>query len=198
MRGSLGDRFAAQLGMDPRILSFAIARESEPQSPQVTVAADQSATALETLERVQTLTEVTPEREEKPGSIGYRAAHIAVREALERQTSLLLEVTVGGNDYTPALLPALEWLAEASASPHTSTSTKRLVIVCANQQGARRLLESVLPRLQASLKSHLPVAYLAERGGYLCVHRWFGSALRRTSGELCSSLVWLGTAAHKW
>ncbi len=184
MRGSLGDRFAAQLGMDPRILSFAIARESEPQSPQVTVAADQPAAALERLERVQTLTEVTPEREEKPGSTGYRAAQIAVREALERQTSLLLEVTVGGNDYTPALLPALEWLAEASASPHTSTSTKRLVIVCANQQGVRRLLESVLPRLQASLKSHLPVAYLAERGGYLCVHRWFGSALRRTSGEL--------------
>src|SRR5260221_12477226 len=184
MRGSLGDRFAAQLGMGRRGLAFAIAGESEPQSPRVTVAADQSGTALESLERVQTLTEVTPEREEKRGCMGCRAAHIAVREALERQTSLLLEVTVGGNDYTPALLPALEWLAEAPASPHTSTSTKRLVIVCANQQGARRLLESVLPRLQASLKSHLPVAYLAERGGYLCVHRWFGSALRRTSGEL--------------
>ncbi len=28
------------------------------------------------------------------------------------------------------------------------------------------------------------MAYLAERGGYLCIHRWFGSALRRTSGEL--------------
>ncbi len=76
MRGSLGDRFAAQLGMDPRILSFAIARESEPQSPQVTVAADQSAAALETLERVQTLTEVTPEREEKPGSCQPAYLHI--------------------------------------------------------------------------------------------------------------------------
>ena len=190
MRGSLGDRFAAQLGMDPRILSFAIARESEPQSPQVTApsainrAATPASAPLETLERVQTLTEVMPEREEKPGSTGYRAALIAVREALERQTSLLLEVTVGGNDYTPALLPALEWLAEASVVPGTSTAAKRLVIVCANQQGARRLVESALPRLQASLKSHVPVAYLAERGGYLCVHRWFGSALRRTSGEL--------------
>ncbi len=30
LRGSLGDRFAAQLGMDPRILSFAIARQAEP------------------------------------------------------------------------------------------------------------------------------------------------------------------------
>src|SRR5262249_9801962 len=28
LRGSLGDQFAAQLGMDPRILSFAIARET--------------------------------------------------------------------------------------------------------------------------------------------------------------------------
>src|SRR5205085_8254438 len=32
--------------------------------------------------------------------------------------------------------------------------------------------------------SQLPVAYLAEHGGYLCTHRWFGAALRRTSGEL--------------
>src|SRR2546430_17546084 len=30
LRGSLCDRFAAQLGMDPRILSFAIARQNEP------------------------------------------------------------------------------------------------------------------------------------------------------------------------
>src|SRR5438876_4305124 len=29
LRGSLGDRFAAQLGMDPRILSFAVARHKE-------------------------------------------------------------------------------------------------------------------------------------------------------------------------
>src|SRR5579872_2360306 len=31
-RGSLGDRFAAQLGMDPRVLSFAIAKESDPDA----------------------------------------------------------------------------------------------------------------------------------------------------------------------
>ena len=58
------------------------------------------------------------------------------------------------------------------------------MIACSNQQSARRLIETVLPRLQASLKSQLPVAYLAGHGGYLCTHRWFGAALRRTSGEL--------------
>src|SRR5207302_10705792 len=89
VRGSLGDRFAAQLGMDPRVLSFAIARETRSQHTQVPAA--QVDAALETLERVQTLAEAMPAQEEKPYSMGYRAAHIAVREALERQASLLLE-----------------------------------------------------------------------------------------------------------
>src|SRR5581483_10286315 len=86
------------------------------------------------------------------------------------------------NDYTPALLPVLEWVSEQTGA--LEHAPRRLVIACANQQAARRLVQKVLPHLQASLKSELPVAYLAERGGYLCVHRWFGSALRRTSGEL--------------
>src|SRR5205085_11664946 len=152
---------------------------------------------------LQTLVEVIPEEipqvgssepaeEEQPGSqhpqhplqAGYQTAYSAIQQTLYERTQLLVEVTVGANDYTPALLPALEWLS-GDAHPSEAASTPRcLVIACANQQGARRLTETVLPRLQASLKTSLPVAYLAERGGYLCVHRWFGSALRRTSGEL--------------
>src|SRR5881227_1704502 len=31
LRGSLGDRFAAQLGMDPRVLAFAVARHNDPE-----------------------------------------------------------------------------------------------------------------------------------------------------------------------
>ena len=131
--------------------------------------------ALETLEQLQTLAEAIPEQEEQPTSEGYQAAHTTVREALEQCTSLLMEVTVGGNDYTSALLPALEWLSEAPVEP--GAPPKRLVIACANQQGARRLMETTLPRLQTLLKSQLPVAYLAEHGGYLCVHRWFGRRL---------------------
>ena len=101
--------------------------------------------------------------------------------AFEQLVPLVMEVTTGGSDYTPALFPALEWLAEPAASDDTA---RRLVIACSSQQGARRLVDIALPRLQAMLGSQLPVAYLAEQGGYLCVHRWFGAALRRTSGEL--------------
>src|SRR5713226_8918004 len=192
MRGSLGDRFAAQLGMDPRVLSFAIARErdaelslEETQKTAQTQDAQVTAPALDTLELMQTNVEVIPEQAAQPAPMGYQTARIAVREALEQRTALLMEVTLGGDDYTPALLPALEWVNEpANATNATIASQRRLVIACANQQNARRLIEIGLPRVQTSLQSHLSVAYLAEHEGYLCLHRWFGAALMRTSGEL--------------
>ncbi|MDQ6659728.1 MAG: hypothetical protein M3Z24_02040, partial [Chloroflexota bacterium] len=136
---------------------------------------------LNTFEEMQSLVEVIPEQAQQPSHMGYQTARTAVHEALTQRTALLMEVTTGGNDYTAALLPALEWVA---ASSEDDSSPRRLVIACANQHHARRLVEQVLPRLQSSLMSSVPIVYLAERDGYLCVHRWFGAALRRTSGEL--------------
>jgi ATP-dependent DNA helicase DinG len=185
IRGSLGDRFAAQLGMDPRVLSFAIAHESDAQVNAVqTPQAETTPPALNILEQMKNIVEVIPEQANQAAPLGYRTARKAVLEALMHRTTLLMEVTFGGSDYTPALLPALEWLTDEPFETQPGTSPRRLLIACSNQQSARRLIETVLPRLQASLKSQLPVAYLAEHGGYLCTHRWFGAALRRTSGEL--------------
>src|SRR6266852_9594293 len=97
MRGSLGDRFAAQLGMDPRVLSFAIARErdaelslEETQKTAQTQDAQVTAPALDTLELMQTNVEVIPEQAAQPAPMGYQTARIAVREALEQRTALLM------------------------------------------------------------------------------------------------------------
>jgi ATP-dependent DNA helicase DinG len=207
-RGSLGDLFAARLGMDPRVLSFALAREKEnlPISPPAPanaasapiVPAASSVLPDPTVRNLETLVEVIPEevagppaREELDATteqlrpvhkhVGYHTAYRAVLQALEERTPLLMEVTVGANDYTPALLPALEWLCSAVAE---AGRAPRLLIACASSQVARRLIDEVLPRLQTSFQSQLSVAYLAERDSYLCTHRWFGSAWRRTSGEL--------------
>ena len=186
IRGSLGDPFAAQQGMDPRILSFAIAREGDNQQAHSVQTAEMGATnpALNTLEHLQNLVEVIPEQTDQTAPMGYRTARRAVLEAMTQKTTLLMEVTLGGSDCTPALLPVLEWLSDAPTETNPNQSPRRLLIACSNQQSARRLIETELPRLQASLRSNLPMAYLAEDGGYLCVHRWFGAALRRTSGEL--------------
>ena len=244
LRGSLGDQFAAQLGMDPRVLSFAIASQNEPgpgiedkKSEEIVFVDSHKEQTLSSIlassvdvpitDSLETLVEIIPEEvipssgttflsnEVPQGStmpsltvdaqdpvqfqqmeqdaqlqhpymhVGYQTGYKAVRQALEDHKSLIIEVTIGANDYTPVLLPALEWLCEPPVGAEGEhVPPRRLVIACTNQQGARRLVERVLPRLQAYLKGQLPVAYLAERDGYLCVHRWFGSALRRTSGEL--------------
>ncbi|MBO0778754.1 MAG: hypothetical protein J2P37_07985 [Ktedonobacteraceae bacterium] len=175
-RGSLGDRFAAQLGMDPRVLSFAIAQPSEaPQDEAVSIqrSGDEPRSA-------RTGAEIIAEQAGEAQLHGYEEAHNAVKEALTSREPLVVEMTVGGNGYAPTLLPALQWVTETPAGEEP----RRLVIACSGQQNARRLIEQTLPNLQRRLKTQLPVAYLAEHGGYLCVHRWFGAALRRTSGEL--------------
>ena len=241
LRGSLGDHFASQLGIDPRVLSFAIARQNGPEpeiedkkSEEIVFGDTHKEQTLSSIlassvdvpitDSLETLVEIIPEevipssgatllsKEVPQGSVlpslavpaqdpeqfeqmeqegelqhphmhvGYQTAYKAVRQALEDHKSLIIEVTIGANDYTPVLLPALQWLCEQTIG--AEGEPRRLVIACTNQQGARRLIEHVLPRLQAYLKGQLPVAYMAERDGYLCVHRWFGSALRRTSGEL--------------
>ncbi len=183
-RGSLGDLFASQLGVDPRILSFAIARESEANNPlQTSTPNEQAIGSIEASPLPeQTQIEVIPEQAaEVVAHKGYQTARAAVQNAFEQHTPLFLEVTIGRNDYTPALLPALEWLAMPAQE---GEQPKRLILACGNSLHARRLLEQTLPRLQTHLLHPLSVAYLAERGGYLCLHRWFGAALRRTSGEL--------------
>lgn len=211
-RGSLGDRFAAQLGMDPRVLSFALKQTDETPALSSPPPSSDGATpvpladellAPDSAHELEALVEVIQEgaaalpvptlqaASEAPEMavdaslrhVGYRTAYEALQQALLEHTSLLMEVTVGANDYTPALLPALEWLCSATREA-PSTPGPRLLIACASPQVARRLVDSVLPRLQNSLQSQMSVAYLAEHGGYLCTHRWFGSALRRTSGEL--------------
>jgi ATP-dependent DNA helicase DinG len=182
VRGSLGDRFAAQLGMDPRVLSFAVSRAQEtlPDTRLSSTLVNTSASAA--VEQMKSTVDVIPEHTEQPVSRGYQATETAICEALQQRTPLLVEVTVGNNDYTSVLLPVLEWIANAPSDD--PQHLPRLVIACSSQHSARRFIETVLPRLQALLKIQLPVAYLAEQGGYLCTHRWFGAALRRTSGEL--------------
>jgi ATP-dependent DNA helicase DinG len=200
VRGSLGDRFAAQLGMDPRVFSLAIARQQELEQVSPSSEIDTfSSITLGTLTQVQTIVQANPKEPIAPGANGYSAVRSAIRQALEQYAPLLMDLAIGGYDYTPALLPALEWLIEAQSIP--GAQPRRLVIACASLQSARRLIESTLPRIQSALKSQLPVAYLAERNGYLCTHRWFGAALRRTSSGLTAEqargLAKLGLWAHQ-
>ncbi len=188
VRGSLGDRFAAQLGMDPRVLSFAISQKesAEPVQKIPPVASPTSLQVKIEQDAVLVSTMASAADQRSTVTSNFQTARTDIYHSLDQLSSLLVEVTVDGNEYTPALLPVLEWIEQHShSSPEASSEAPpRLVIACVNQQNARRLIETTLPRLQSTLHSQLSVAYQAEHGGYLCTHRWFGAALRRTSGEL--------------
>ncbi len=173
-RGSLGDRFAAQLGMDPRVLSFAV---GQPKTEQQEQHSDDGTSQLLPGDEVLTTSSVAVALPQIQSDQTVRAA---VRDSLQQHTSLLLELTTGKHDYASVLLPACEWLVEKDEQGEK----QRLVIACVNQQAARHLMSDVLPQVQQQLHQQFAVAYLAEQGGYLCTHRWFGAAMRRTSGEL--------------
>jgi ATP-dependent DNA helicase DinG len=177
-RGSFGDRFAVRLGMDPRVLTFAVAK---PQSTRI-VGGENGAMESTSLamQSEQSVTSQPSHLSELSRLVGYQRAREAVLQTLEQRKALLLEVALGGFDSTAVLLPALEWLM----GEQQRGLSRRIVLVCVNQQQARRLMETILPSLQTFLGSNFAVAYLAERGGYFCTHRWFGAALHRTSGEL--------------
>src|SRR5436305_4625510 len=90
MRGSLGDRFAAQLGMDPRVLSFAIARESDAPVNAVQIPeAETTPPTLHLLEQMKNIVEVIPEQANQAAPLVYRTARKAVLEALMQRTTLL-------------------------------------------------------------------------------------------------------------
>jgi ATP-dependent DNA helicase DinG len=192
--GNLGNHFAAQLAMDPRVLSFAVARAGPAQpAPPPAETAQLPEAALPVLEQLlaqlQILAEAgEPERQrfaagESGSAAGYAGLRLAVRTALERRHPLLIETALGGADYLPVLLAVLEWLAEAStAAAPPALSPPRLLISCASTQFAYRLKDALLPHLQRRAGSRLSVAYLAERDGYLCLHRWFGPAQFRLGG----------------
>src|SRR5579884_1079613 len=109
-RGSLGDRFAAQLGMDPRVLSFAVARDHDalPDTHFSSTVVNTSPHA--TVEQMKSTLDAIPEHSAQPVPHGYQATEIAIREALQQRTPLVVEVTVGNNDYSSVLLPALQWI----------------------------------------------------------------------------------------
>ncbi|MBE3567320.1 MAG: hypothetical protein IMW90_16510 [Thermogemmatispora sp.] len=197
--GSLGQHFATQLGMDPRVLSFAVARAGPPL-PILTAEAERSSTPLpddrprlpaqslalsssETVPDLQILLEARRSECERQRLSSYAALQHLLHETLARCETALVETTLGGDDYVPLLLAVLEWLKDAARQAGAaSLSLPRLLISCASTQAAYRIRDTLLPRLQEQLGARFAVAYLAERDGYLCLHRWFGTAQMRVGG----------------
>jgi ATP-dependent DNA helicase DinG len=173
--GSLGVLLSAQLGMDPAVLSLAIARPPAPPAPDA-VAPGPSAAALP-----------------RTDSLGQHVAH-GVGEALAAGKPLLVETHDDGEGRQACLVAALQW---------AQTTGERIVISVANSAAAQQLFASELPVAYATaglVPGEIAATLVHEQESYLCLHRWFGVARiarhshlpREVTRGLAKLTVWLG------
>ncbi len=162
---SLGDKLAATLGMDPAVLSLAIARDARP---------------LLTLPPPDAL---PPAATTADGASLARVITPHVRGCLDDGGVLALEVQNRDEGVIACLAPALAWAAQ---------SAQRLLISCADAESASQLIRAVLPHAcQAAgiAAEDIPLALVAAPDDYLCLHRWFGAARTSVDGPLARDTV---------
>jgi ATP-dependent DNA helicase DinG len=162
---SVGEQWAAKLGLNPQVFSLGIARPSG-----VTAAVPG--------------TTKPPAAPEKPGADQpARAAQTidaALAGAYAATQPLLLEIEPDAASLNNTLLSAMRWAQEQK---------RPLVIAAANAAAGRRLLEETLPPLLTRLPQPPRVEFLVKPEKYLCLHRWFGGGRMPRNGHLPADIT---------
>jgi len=167
LTASLGDQFARQLGVDPDVLTLAVAQDTQ-EAP---------------------VAESTPGTEElAPPAMLAPAVDSLAREmvgALEDGGTLLVEALP--TELDAALEPLARWLVAHEG--------ERLMVSVATREQLAQLARTTLPALfrRMGVVSSLPIAEVMGRDEYLCLHRWFGQA-RIPDGESFSREMTRGLA----
>jgi DNA polymerase III epsilon subunit family exonuclease len=166
---SVGEQWAAKLGLNPQVFTLGIARAGnatpdQPAALQSPAPADDASTA-------------SPPPELTPGQV---ALDTAIAEAYAGPQPLLLEIEPDAASQNDALLGALRWAQE---------HRRPLVIASANAASCRRLLEETLPALCATLPQPPRIEFLVEPEKYLCLHRWFGGGRLPRNGHLPAEMT---------
>jgi ATP-dependent DNA helicase DinG len=162
--GSVGGQLAAKLGIHPQVFSLGIARPAASAPPAAEAAPPVPAAAEAAQDRI-----ITPASQQD-----HPALAAAIQGAFEAPRPLLLEIEPDAHSLPQVLLTAIGW-----AQQHQ----QRLIIAATNPLASRRLVQEVLPGLQAQLPRPASVTLLAEEENYLCLHRWFGAGRLPRNGD---------------
>jgi DNA polymerase III epsilon subunit family exonuclease len=149
---TLGDQLAAKLGMDPAVLGYAVADGAVVESAPSVAPTPRSDTATD------------------GGAASVDTLAASLHACLTDGGALLVEVAPQPGGAEVALVPALEW-----ADAHEG----QVLVSAADGETARTLARTILPELIERMgiaPGRLPIAEVAERETYLCLHRWFGAA----------------------
>ncbi|HEY7348019.1 MAG TPA: exonuclease domain-containing protein [Ktedonobacterales bacterium] len=172
---SVGEQWAAKLGLNPQVFALGIARPASVASNSP--ASSDQPSALPS----PGLTEVAPdERAKNEPPRAQTALDAALAGAFEATRPLLLEIEPDAESLSSSLLSAICWAQE---------QRRPLVIAAANAGTCRRLMQETLPTLQANLPRPPRVEFLVEPEKYLCLHRWFGGGRLPRNGRLPADIT---------
>ena len=180
LTASLGDQFALKLGVNPDVLTLAVAQDA-PESAEPSEPSEQVAEA--------------PANSD-PEALAPRVALLAQEMLATLDEGGVLMAEAPPAEIEATLEPVTRWLA--------AHDDERLLIAVASQEQVATLARKTLPALLRRMgvaQSSLPVAEMLEREAYLCLHRWFGQARipadttfpREVTRGLARMAVWLQT-----
>jgi ATP-dependent DNA helicase DinG len=171
---SVGEQWAAKLGLNPQVFALGIAR---PASAASSLPALPNHAALPS----PPVTDAAPGDTARSDMTRHQQAiDAALTGAFAAPQPLLLEIEPDAASLETCLLSAIRW-AQENDSP--------LVIAAANAAACRRLMRETLPGLQASLPRVPGVEFLVEPEKYLCLHRWFGGGRLPRNGHLPADIT---------
>jgi DNA polymerase III epsilon subunit family exonuclease len=195
---SLGDQLTAKLGLDPAVLSLAVARaadaEAQPaEAPPLRVsrAAADAVEAPDTADvaGVEGLLSPVSARIEIEQALtdnrraALHGANATAAACLEDGGAALIEMEADAAGELACLEPCLRWAA---------ANGRRLIVAAAGSASAARLARLRVPEALTRLglaPTAMPVAEVGEQTSYLCLHRWFGAATLPHNGVLSRDLT---------
>jgi DNA polymerase III epsilon subunit family exonuclease len=169
---TIGDLLAARLGMDPAVLSLAVARGADDTSAGALPVADPSVAASDAVEAG------TAAASSAAADRLCQIVSDGVRDALAAGHTLLVEHHHAADGVLACLGAILQWAYASGA---------RALICVADESAARQLIARLIPTALAAADiaaAELPVASLCARESYLCLHRWYGAARLSFDGQL--------------
>ena len=172
---SVGEQWAAKLGLNPQVFTLGIARPAGAASAGA--AAPDQPPALP----MPASAEAAPgEDVPRAASRKQHAIDKALAGAFTTAQPLLLEIEPEAASLNTALLSAIRW-AQEHHHP--------LVIAATNAIACRRLMQETLPSLWPNLPQTPRVEFLVEPEKYLCLHRWFGGGRLPRNGHLPAEMT---------
>ncbi len=216
LSGTLGDQLTTKLGLDPAVLSLAVARERAaiatlpavpppPPAPDTAIdllaargdAVRPDAAAARTANAVEatraSVTVQSPASDSQHASL--RAIAAVVTDRVEHGGTALIEADGNAESIQACLEPLLAWCAATGG---------RALVVAADAPSAARVARTHIPRALARrglAPDATPLAEVGEPASYLCLHRWFGAAtLPRDSAlprDLARGLAKIAVWSHE-